>query len=93
MNDLTADLGCPGDFRHRDARAACERVAAAARAHGKVAVVGGVPDPAYFLELVALGFAPLVFAGIDTDILADGVAARADGWRARVRSHPPVQGR
>ncbi len=93
MNDLTADLGCPGDYRHPDARAACERVVAAARAHGKVAIVGGVPDPAYFLELVGIGFAPLIFAGIDTDILAAGVAARADDWRARLQTTQSTQGR
>lgn len=88
VNDLTADYGCPGEYRHPDIRAACERVAAAARAHGKVAIVGGVPDPAYFLELVGIGFAPLIFAGIDTDILASGVFARADDWRARLPALP-----
>lgn len=84
MNDLTADYGCPGDYRNPAIRAACERVAAAARAHGKVAIVGGIADPAYFIELVGIGFAPLIFAGIDTDILATGVFARADDWRARL---------
>lgn len=84
MNDLTADYGVPGDYRHPDVRDACTRVAAAARAHGKVAIVGGVPDPAFFLELVGIGFAPLIFAGIDTDILATGVFARADEWRTRL---------
>ena len=88
MNDLTADLGCPGDFRHLDARNACEHVVAAAAAHGKVAIVGGVPDPGYFFELVAMGFAPLIFAGIDTDILAGGISARADDWRTRLQSSP-----
>ena len=88
INDLTADLGCAGDFRHPRVRAACERVAAAAQAHGKVAIVGGVPDPAYFGELVGIGIAPLIFAGIDTDILATGVFARADDWRARLA--PPA---
>lgn len=92
INDLTADLGCPGDYRHPDVRSACERVVAATRAHGKVAIVGGIPDPAYFLELVAMGFAPLVFAGIDADILAGGIAARADDWRARL-PNPQEQGR
>ena len=84
MNDLTADLDCPGEYDHPDVRAACERVAAAARAHGKVAIVGGIPDPGYVLELVGMGFAPLIFAGIDTDILMTGVSARADDWRARL---------
>lgn len=94
MNDLTADLGHPGDYRHPDARAACERVIAAAAAHGKVAIVGGIPDSDYFLELVGIGFAPLIFAGIDTDILASGIAGRADDWRARLPAPAhPMQGR
>lgn len=93
MNDLTADLGRPGDYRHPAARAACEQVAAATAAHGKVAIVGGIPDPGYFLELIGTGFAPLIFAGIDTDILAGGIAARAQDWRARLPADPhPVQG-
>lgn len=91
MNDLTADLGCPGNVRHPAARAACERVVAAAAAHGKVAIVGGIPEPAYFMELVGLGFAPLIFAGIDTDILAGGILARGDDWRARLQSIPPTE--
>lgn len=93
MNDLTADLGCPGDYRHADARAACEQVATAAAAHGKVAIVGGIPDPTYFLDLVGIGFARLIFAGIDTDILAAGLAARADDWRARLQPHSATEGR
>lgn len=84
MNDLTADLGCRGDYRNPAARAACEQVAAAAAAHGKVAIVGGIPDSDYFVELLGTGFAPLIFAGIDTDILAGGIAARAADWRARL---------
>ncbi len=93
MNDLTADLGCPGDYRHADARAACARVAAAAAEHGKVAIVGGIPDPGYFLELVGTGFARLIFAGIDTDILAGGIAARAEDWRTRLQPHSAIEGR
>lgn len=91
INDLTADLGCPGDYRHPEVRLACERIVAATRAHGKVAIVGGIPDASYFLDLVEMGFAPLIFAGIDTDILAGNIAARADDWRARL-SIPQEQG-
>ncbi len=81
MNDLTAELGCPGDVGHPTIRDACIRVAAAARRHGKIAVCGGVGDRASFQALLDGGFAPLVFAGIDTDIIAAGLVARAGEWR------------
>jgi 2-keto-3-deoxy-L-rhamnonate aldolase RhmA len=83
MNDLSADLGCPGDLRDPRIAAACSAVAAAAARHGKIAVVGGVADAAHFLELTQAGFAPLIFAGIDTDILANGLVQRGLEWRGR----------
>lgn len=81
MNDLTAELGCPGDIGHPAIRNACARVAAATRRHGKIAVCGGVGDRNAFQALLDGGFAPLIFAGIDTDIIAAGLAARAGEWR------------
>jgi 2-keto-3-deoxy-L-rhamnonate aldolase RhmA len=83
MNDLSADLGCPGDLRDPRVLAACEQVAAAAARHGKIAVIGGVADAAQFQEFLDGGFAPLVFAGIDTDVLAGGMAQRVAEWRGR----------
>ena len=84
LNDLSSELGVPGQPRHPRVWEACRTVAAAAARHGKLAVVGGAGDPEHFLELVAAGFAPLVFAGIDTDILATGLSQRAADWRARL---------
>ena len=86
MNDLTADLGCPGDPHDPRAVDACRTVAAAAAKHGKLAVVGGVGDAERFAAVLALGFAPLIFAAIDTDLLAGGLAQRADDWRGRLAS-------
>lgn len=82
-NDLCADLGHPGDPGHPDVEQACLQVAAAAAAHGKLAVVGGLGDGERFDRMLAAGVAPLVFAGIDTDLLADALAARAGSWRDR----------
>lgn len=87
-NDLTADYGCPGDVRDPRIEQACADVAAAARRHGKVAVIGGIADDAHWHELLALGFAPLIFAGIDTDIIAAALTQRAADWRKRL---PPEQ--
>lgn len=81
MNDLAADLGCIGQPRHPKLQEACRTVAAAARRHGKLAVVGGIADGAQFRELLAFGVAPFLFAGIDTDVLAGALAQRAGEWR------------
>lgn len=84
VNDLSAELGCPGQADHPAIREACQRVAAAAAAHGKLAVVGGIGDPAAFVAMLGEGFAPLIFAAIDTDLIAAGLRARADDWHARL---------
>lgn len=83
-NDLTAELGCPGDLAHPEFVRACETVADAAKRQGKIAVIGGVADSRQFSAMLAMGFAPLVFAGIDTDIVADGLVARNADWRDRM---------
>lgn len=83
-NDLTADMRCPGQVKDPAVMEACAAVAAAAKRHGKVAIIGGVADADHFIALQALGFAPFIFAAIDTDVIADGLAERADAWRAKL---------
>jgi 2-keto-3-deoxy-L-rhamnonate aldolase RhmA len=80
MNDLSVDLGHVDRLRHADVLDACRRVIAAAHGRGKLAVVGGASDPALFVELLNAGAAPLVFAAIDTDVLAAGLTQRAADW-------------
>ena len=82
-NDLTAEMGCPGEVQAPAVVEACAAVARAAARHGKVAIIGGVADDDHFLALQRLGFAPFIFAGIDTDIIADGLAACAEAWRRK----------
>ena len=82
LNDLSASLGHLGNTRHPDLDDACRAVVAAARRHGKIAAVGGVADAAHYRQLIALGCAPLVFAAIDTDLLAGAIDGRASDWRA-----------
>ena len=89
MNDLTAEMGVPGEVGHPDVRAAFAAVAAAAARHGKLAVIGGVGGPR-FLELVGEGFAPLIFAGIDTDVIADGLRQRIADWRVHFPAEPGI---
>jgi 2-keto-3-deoxy-L-rhamnonate aldolase RhmA len=85
MNDLSVDLGHVDQLRHADMFDACKRVIAAAHSRGKLAVVGGSSDPALFVELLNAGAVPLVFAAIDTDVLAAGLTQRATDWGQRVR--------
>ena len=83
MNDLSVDLGHAGNLRHPDMIVACKRVIAAAHRHGKLAVAGGSSDPALCMELLNAGAAPIIFAAIDTDVLAVGLNQRAQEWTRR----------
>ena len=85
MNDLSVDLGHVDRLRHADVVDACKRVIAAARSHGKLAVVGGSSDPPQFVELLNAGAVPLVFAAIDSDVLAAGLSQRAADWGQRIQ--------
>ena len=85
LNDLSVDLGHVDDLRHPDMLEACAQVIGAARRRGKLAVVGGSSDPALYMELLNAGAAPLVFAAIDTDVLAAGLNQRASDWGRRIQ--------
>ena len=93
MNDLSVDLGHVDDLRHADMLDACKLVIAAAHACDKLAVIGGSSDAALFVELLNAGAVPLVFAAIDTDVLATGLCQRAAHWDQCIRewrSQAPV---
>jgi 4-hydroxy-2-oxoheptanedioate aldolase len=68
-NDLTAEMGIPGEFRHPDVRRAHEAALAACQHLGKPLAIGGIGDIAYAAELIRMGAAPFLFTGIDTDLL------------------------
>jgi 2-keto-3-deoxy-L-rhamnonate aldolase RhmA len=86
LNDLSVDLGHVDNLRHEEIMAACKRVITAAKACGKLAAVGGASDPNQFLELLNAGAAPLIFAAIDTDLLATGLSQRAAQWSERLQA-------
>jgi 2-keto-3-deoxy-L-rhamnonate aldolase RhmA len=82
-NDLTAELGVPGQYDHPLLRAAVETVAGACERHGKLLMLGGIGDLDVLGGLAALGACPLQLTGMDTDLLFAGAAARAarlDAW-------------
>ncbi|NML45329.1 aldolase [Ramlibacter sp. G-1-2-2] len=76
-NDLSAELGVPGDFRHSLVRAAHQEALAACARAGKPLAIGGIADPAYAAELMRQGAAPFVMTGIDSDILLAALNERA----------------
>jgi 4-hydroxy-2-oxoheptanedioate aldolase len=80
-NDLSADMGYPGESTHPEVVAACRRVVDAVRRHGKVAIVGGMPEGEALDSLRRGGAAPFVFAGIDTDLFLASLRARAEAAR------------
>jgi 2-keto-3-deoxy-L-rhamnonate aldolase RhmA len=77
-NDFTAELGVPGQYTDPRVTDAIAALAAAAKQHGKLLMVGGVANPGLLRELDALGVCPLRLTGTDTDMLYAGAAARAE---------------
>lgn len=77
-NDFTAELGVPGQYADPRVTDAIAALAAAAKRHGKLLMVGGIADPALFRDLNELGVCPLRLTGTDTDMLYDGASARAE---------------
>jgi len=77
-NDFTAELGVPGQYADPRVTQAISALAAAAKEHGKLLMVGGVADPALLRDFDALGACPLRLTGTDTDMLYAGAAARAE---------------
>jgi 2-keto-3-deoxy-L-rhamnonate aldolase RhmA len=81
-NDLSADLGHAGEPTHPEVVEACRHVLAAARRHGKVAIVGGMPEGETLAALRREGAKPFLFAGIDTDLFLAALRLRAAQARA-----------
>jgi 4-hydroxy-2-oxoheptanedioate aldolase len=77
-NDLTAEMGVPGQFRRPEVRKAHETAIAACRRARKPLAIGGISDAAYAAELVRCGAAPFLFTGIDTDLLLGAARDRID---------------
>lgn len=76
-NDLTADLGIPGDYDHPKVRDAYARAITAARKHGKHVGVGGLASrPKLTAEFVKMG-ARYVSSGTDLGFLLSAATEQA----------------
>jgi 2-keto-3-deoxy-L-rhamnonate aldolase RhmA len=76
-NDLTAELGSPGDVGDPEFGTAVDAVAAACRKHGKLLMLGGIADPAVLSRLAPGDVCPLFLTGNDSDLLYTGSLAAA----------------
>jgi 2-keto-3-deoxy-L-rhamnonate aldolase RhmA len=80
-NDLTLEMGIPGQLMHADIVKAYERVIAACRKHGKWPAMGGVYSDDGIARYVGLGMR-MVLAGSDLSFVMAGAGARARSIRA-----------
>lgn len=79
-NDLTMEMGIPGQLEHPDVIEAYRRVIAACRKHGKHPGMGGVYQPAMMARYVEMGMR-LILAGNDHAFLMAGARAQAQAVR------------
>lgn len=77
LNDLSVDMGIPGQLGHDNIAAAVARVAESARVAGKFAGFGGVYQPDLIKKYVGLGMR-LILCGNDVGLLMSAAQERAD---------------
>ena len=75
-NDLSAEMGIPGEFGHESVAAAYETVIAACRKHGKWPGMGGIDSEELLQRYIGMGMR-LVLAGGDGGFLMAAAARRA----------------
>ena len=76
-NDLTIEMGIPGQMGHPRVVKHYETAAAACKKHGKFLGMGGIYDPAVMKDYVAMG-ARLILAGNDFPFLMKAAKEQAD---------------
>jgi len=79
-NDLSLEMGIPGQVGHERIRAAYQTVADACRRHHKVLGMGGVYDQEVATRYIGMG-ARMVLAGSDHNLLMDAATRRAQFLR------------
>jgi 2-keto-3-deoxy-L-rhamnonate aldolase RhmA len=77
LNDLSVDMGIPGQLGHDNIAGAVARVAEAARGAGKFAGFGGVYQPDLIKKYVGLGMR-MILCGNDVGLLMSAAQERAD---------------
>ena len=78
--DLSNFLGVPGEFNHPTYLAAVDRIARAAKKHGRVLSIAA-PTEAFAREYLARGF-QLIFFGPDVSLLQSALSQRIQAMRS-----------
>lgn len=76
-NDLTLDMGIPGDYGHAKVVAAYEALIGACKRHRKVPGMGGIYDTVHAKRYVQMG-ARFLLGGSDLALISAAAKARAD---------------
>lgn len=79
-NDLSLEMGVPGQVGHERIRAAYEKVSAACRRHKKVLGMGGVYDETIAARYIGMGVS-MILAGSDHNLLLGALTQRANFLR------------
>ena len=83
-NDLTLEMGIPGQVGHERVRAAYQTVGEACKRHKKVLGMGGVYDQEVASRYIGMG-ARLVLAGSDHNLLLAAATQRAEFLRGLLK--------
>ena len=75
-NDLSLEMGIPGELGHPDVVAAYDSVIAACKTHGKYAGMGGVYKPELMAKYIEMG-TQLILAGNDISFLMESARRQA----------------
>lgn len=93
-NDFTTEIGEPGSHDSQLLLDAAAAVLAASTAAGRIAMIGGIPHGPLLQRLLDDGFAPMLFAGIDSDLIYRAAVERAGdvvAWHSTSTAHAPEQ--
>jgi 2-keto-3-deoxy-L-rhamnonate aldolase RhmA len=84
-NDLSAELGAPGDYTSGEFSDQVEKIAKACKAHGKLCVIGGISDLNILGRFMKMGVAPMIISGSDIEMLSSAARQRNEAlqqWHA-----------
>jgi 2-keto-3-deoxy-L-rhamnonate aldolase RhmA len=84
-NDLSLDMGIPGQYGHDRVQDAYRRVGDACRRHDKILAMGGIYDSKWAPHYIAMG-ARMVLAGSDHGILFEAAATRSKMLREAAKT-------
>jgi 2-keto-3-deoxy-L-rhamnonate aldolase RhmA len=80
IHDLAVECGAGGDIEHPDVITAIETVAGAAKRHGKLSGIGGIPKDALMRRCIDMGMR-FIHCGNDFSFMMGAARQRAEAFR------------